>query len=67
MPLISEVRPLIEHRLALAAARPDGRLFVGPRGGRICTAILRDATHWDDVVASLGFHDSAATTSGTPG
>jgi hypothetical protein len=55
VPLIPEVRPLIERRLALAAARPDGRLFVGPRGGRVSTAILRDATHWDDVVASLGF------------
>ena len=55
VPLIPEVRPLVERRLALAAARPDGRLFVGPRGGRVSTAILRDATHWDDVVASLGF------------
>ena len=56
MPLIPEVRPLLERRLALAAARPDGRLFVGPRGGqRVSTAILRDATHWDEVVASLGF------------
>ena len=54
-PLIPEVRPLVERRLALAAARSDGRLFVGPRGGRVSTAILRDATHWDDVVASLGF------------
>jgi integrase len=32
----------------------DGRLFVGPRGGRITTAVLRDATHWDEVVTSLG-------------
>ena len=55
VPLIPEVRPLVERRLALAAARSDGRLFVGPRGGRVSTAILRDATHWDDVVASLGF------------
>jgi integrase len=44
-----------QRRLAMAAGRPDGRLFVGPRGGRVSTAILRDATHWDDVVASLGF------------
>lgn len=44
----------MQRRPALAAERPDGRLFVGPRGGRVSTAILRDATHWDDVVA-LGF------------
>jgi integrase len=34
---------------------PDGRLFTGPRGGRITTAVLRDATHWDDVVVRLGY------------
>jgi integrase len=55
VPLIPEVRPLVERRLALAGARSDGRLFVGPRGGRVSTAILRDATHWDEVVADLGY------------
>lgn len=30
------------------------RLFTGPRGGRISTAVLRDATHWDEVVIKLG-------------
>jgi integrase len=34
---------------------PDGRLFTGPRGGRISTAVLRDATHWDEVVTRLGY------------
>ncbi|WP_435879133.1 tyrosine-type recombinase/integrase [Streptomyces griseoluteus] len=29
-------------------------MFTGPRGGRISTAALRDATHWDDVVTELG-------------
>ncbi|MFI1379629.1 tyrosine-type recombinase/integrase [Embleya sp. NPDC020886] len=33
---------------------PMMRLFTGPRGGRITTAILRDATHWDEVVAARG-------------
>jgi hypothetical protein len=46
---------MLQRRLALAADRDDGRLFFGPRGGRVSTAILRDANHWDDVVASLGF------------
>lgn len=31
------------------------RLFVGPRGGRIATGVLRKATHWDEVVTKLGF------------
>ncbi|MFF3863165.1 tyrosine-type recombinase/integrase [Streptomyces sp. NPDC002209] len=30
-------------------------IFFGPCGGRISTAVLRDATHWDDVVTKLGF------------
>ena len=35
--------------------RPDARLFTGPRGGRISPAVLRDATHWDEVVTALGY------------
>ena len=35
--------------------RPDARLFTGPRGGRISTAVLRDATHWDEIVTALGY------------
>ncbi|WP_412080836.1 tyrosine-type recombinase/integrase [Streptomyces sp. SCL15-4] len=38
-----------------AGPAPDARLFTGPRGGRISTAVLRDATHWDDVVIRLGY------------
>jgi hypothetical protein len=33
------------------------RLFTGPRGGWITTAVLRDATHWDEVVTRLGYGD----------
>ncbi len=55
VPIIAEVRPMLERRLAAAARCPDGRVFVGPRGGRVSTAILRDATHWDEVVTALGF------------
>ncbi|MDF9817213.1 site-specific integrase [Streptomyces sp. SPB162] len=53
VPLIEEVRPLIAQRLLTAGPNPDARLFTGPRGGRITTAVLRDATHWDAVVSSL--------------
>lgn len=55
VPIIAEVRPMLERRLAAATDRPDGRVFVGPRGGRISTSVLRDATHWDEVVGELGF------------
>jgi integrase len=54
VPLIVEIQELVAHRLDKAAT-PDARLFTGPRGGRISTAVLRDATHWDDVVAALGY------------
>ncbi|MFE5093338.1 hypothetical protein ACFRCI_24005 [Streptomyces sp. NPDC056638] len=29
--------------------------MTGPRGGRISTAVLRDETHWDDVVTKLDY------------
>ncbi|MDR7275680.1 integrase [Catenuloplanes atrovinosus] len=54
VPVIVEIRDLIAHRLD-AAKGPDSRLFYGPRGGRISTAVLRDATHWDEVVTRMGF------------
>ncbi|MGY4103584.1 tyrosine-type recombinase/integrase [Nocardia sp. R16R-3T] len=37
------------------AALLDARMFVGPRGGRIATGVLRKATHWDEVVTKLGY------------
>jgi integrase len=55
VPIIAELRPMLEVQLAEAAERPTGRVFVGPRGGRVSTAVLRDATHWDEVVTALGF------------
>lgn len=55
VPLILELRDLLRHRFEVLGSRPDARLFTGPRGGRISTAVLRDATHWDDVVKALGY------------
>ena len=47
---------MLLRRIAEAGPEPDPmtRLFTGPRGGRVSTAVLRDATHWDDVVVALG-------------
>jgi integrase len=53
--LIKEIRELIERRIATTDGSPDARLLTGPRGGRISTAVLRDATHWDEVVSKLGY------------
>lgn len=54
VPLIAEIRPVFAARLD-KAADDDTRLFTGPRGGRISTAVLRDAAHWDEVVTELGY------------
>ena len=66
VPLIVEIPDLVQRRLDVLGNRPDARLFTGPRGGRISTAVLRDATHWDDVVNDSATSTSAATTCGTP-
>ncbi|WNI18699.1 tyrosine-type recombinase/integrase [Actinacidiphila sp. ITFR-21] len=55
VPIIPEIRPMVARRLDAAGRDPMARLFTGPRGGRISTAVLRDATHWDDVVSRLGY------------
>ena len=49
-----------DHRPAPADAGtaddkgPDDRLIVGPKGGVITTATMRDATSWDRLVIDLG-------------
>ncbi|WP_218922690.1 tyrosine-type recombinase/integrase [Streptomyces vietnamensis] len=30
-------------------------MFAGPRGGRISTAVPRDAPHWEEAVTKLGY------------
>ena len=52
VPIIEPLRPTLV-RLA-TGRRGDERLVVGPRGGVITTATLRDATGWDTLVAELG-------------
>jgi integrase len=55
VPLIEDIRELVQRRIAETDGNKDARLFVGPRGGRISTAVLRDATSWDEVVTKLGY------------
>lgn len=55
IPIIEDIRPLVLKRIEAANRKPDARLFVGPRRGRIQTGVLRKATHWNEVVAKLGY------------
>jgi integrase len=55
VPLIPEIHELTLRRITSTDGDPDARLFTGPRGGRITTAVLRDATSWDEVVTKLGY------------
>jgi integrase len=55
VPIIPVIRPLVERRLDSTSDEPMARLFTGPRGGRVTTAVLRDATHWDEVVTAQGY------------
>ena len=56
IPIMPEIRPMVLRRISMAGPDPDPmtRLFTGPRGGRVSTAVLRDATHWDQVAGALG-------------
>jgi Phage integrase family len=52
VPIIEPLRATLD-RLTVGRAR-DARLLVGPRGGVITTATLRDATGWGELVEDLG-------------
>lgn len=52
VPIIDPLRPTLERLTFDRTA--SSRLVVGPRGGVITTATLRDATRWDEVVERLG-------------
>ncbi len=55
VPLIDEVRPLVQRRLDAVGHNPEARIFTGPCAGRISMAVPLDATHWDEVVTQLGY------------
>jgi len=54
VPVIEPLRPTLA-RLVVGREQEE-RLVVGPRGGVITTATLRDATNWDQIVSELGLH-----------
>nr|WP_218681853.1 site-specific integrase [Microbacterium flavum] len=55
VPILEPLRPVLK-RLAEGKA-PDDQLLVGPKGGVLTTATVRDATNWDAIVAGLGLPD----------
>ncbi|WP_427871231.1 tyrosine-type recombinase/integrase [Leucobacter luti] len=52
VPIIDPVAPVL--RRLTTQRRRNAPLLRGPRGGVITTAALRNATGWDELVASLG-------------
>lgn len=55
VPILEPLRPVLE-RLAEGKA-PEDQLLIGPKGGVLTTATVRDATNWDTIVAGLGLPD----------
>lgn len=54
VPIVDPVAPVL--RRLTAQRRRNAPLLRGPRGGVITTAALRNATGWEELVASLGLH-----------
>lgn len=52
VPILQPLVPVLER--LTAGREPRERLLVGPRGGVLTTATVRDATHWDKLVTELG-------------
>ena len=64
VPIIDPLRPTLVR--LTADRRGEERLVLGPRGGVITTATLRDATGWDALVTELGQPGLVRTAYGTP-
>lgn len=55
VPILEPLRPVLER--LTAGKEPEDPLLVGPKGGFLTTATVRDATDWDAIVAKLGLPD----------
>ncbi|MEX5268494.1 tyrosine-type recombinase/integrase [Kocuria sp. CPCC 204721] len=51
VPMLDALEPVLER--LTTDKKPDEPLLRGPRGGVLTTATVRDATHWDELVAGL--------------
>ena len=55
VPILEPLRPVLER--LTEGKEPEAQLLVGPKGGVLTTATVRDATNWDKIVANLGLPD----------
>ena len=55
VPILEPLRPVLKR--LTDGKQPEDSLLVGPKGGYLTTATVRDATNWDGVVAKLGLPD----------
>ncbi|WP_294181157.1 site-specific integrase [uncultured Schumannella sp.] len=55
VPILEPLRPVLER--LTEDKEPEDQLLVGPKGGILTTATVRDATNWDGIVARLGLPD----------
>lgn len=55
VPILEPLRPVLER--LTEGKEPEDQLLVGPKGGYLTTATVRDATNWDSIVAKLGLPD----------
>jgi len=53
--ILDPLRPVPER--LMKGMEPEERLLVGPKGGALTTATVRDATNWDQIVSDLGLPD----------
>lgn len=52
VPILDPLRPVLER--LTEGKQPEDQLLVGPKGGVLTTATVRDATNWDQLVIDLG-------------
>ena len=55
VPILEPLRPVLER--LTDGKEPEDSLLVGPKGGYLTTATVRDATNRDGIVAKLGLPD----------
>ena len=67
VPITEPIRPMVARHHDRLRHNATARLFTDPRGGRVTTAILRDATHWDELVVRPGYEHLRQHDYGTPG
>lgn len=55
VPILEPLRPVLDR--LTDGKEPQDRLLIGPKGGALTTATVRDATDWDQIVTDLGLPD----------